>query len=104
MEYLLLIAIIASGGLHGFTFVSILVRIFSLDVRNRFFPSRDPENLSKFFRNNILISFIVLANVAWNDNFSGALVIYSGSGLLAVVFTVILAVMGKIIGTSTDDS
>jgi|GEM_PF-4546042 len=101
MDLIITLAVLASGALHGFTFSAILIKVFGLHTHNLLVPQRInnlEERASLLMGNTIIISFIVISNVAWTDYFSNPMKVYAGMGLIIGSIVFVGAVIGKFLG------
>jgi hypothetical protein len=107
MNLIITLAVLFSGGLHGFTFAVILIKVFGLHKQNLLIPERITnfeERASLLMGNTIVITFIVVSNVAWTDYFANPLRVYAGMGLIVGSIVFIAAVIGCLVGISISQS
>ncbi|MEO1666703.1 MAG: hypothetical protein AAFU54_18845 [Chloroflexota bacterium] len=104
MDFLIVGLVLISGGVHGYSFCAILIRVFRLNVNNRFFGEGDVSSIDRLMSNCVVLTFIVLSNLSWTDVFSDPLSVYAGSGLITVALTTVVAVVGKIIGVPASNN
>lgn len=107
MNLIVTLAILFSGGLHGFTFAVILIKVFGLHKQNLLIPERITnfeEKASLLMGNTVVITFIVVSNVAWTDYFSNPMAVYAGMGLIIGSIVFVGAVTGKLFGTFYEKS
>lgn len=101
MNLIVTLAVLASGALHGFTFSAILVKVFGLHTHNLFIPepiNNLEEKASLLMGNTIIITFIVVSNVAWTDYFPNPMKVYAGMGLSVACIIFVGAIVGKLLG------
>ncbi len=107
MNLIVTLAVLFSGGLHGFTFAVILIKVFGLHKQNLLIPERIinlEEKASLLMGNTIVITFIVVSNVTWADYFSNPMKVYAGMGLIVGSIVFIAAVVGWLVGISISRS
>jgi len=96
MNLIVTLAVLFSGGLHGFTFAVILIKVFGLHKQNLLIPEwiiNLEEKALLLMGNTIVITFIVVSNVAWTDYFSNPMKVYAGMGLIVGSIVFIAAVV-----------
>lgn len=97
MNWIVTIAVLFAGGLHGFTFSIVLAKIFGLHRQNLLIPKRlteIEEKVSKLMSNTIIITFIIASNIAWTDYFTNPLKTYAGAGLIVGGLMFVIIVLG----------
>ncbi len=101
MDLIITLAVLASGALHGFTFSALLIKVFGLHTHNPFAPQRInnlEQKASLLMGNTIIITFIVISNVAWTDHFENPMKVYAGMGLIVGCIVFVGAAIGKLLG------
>lgn len=97
MDLVVTLAVLLAGGLHGLTFATILAKTFRLHHHNLFVPKQMAQieaKVSKLMANTILMTFIVMSNIAWTDYFINPMRVYAGAGLIVGGIIFVLIVIG----------